>query len=378
MTFERILAVKLADFGDALLMTPALRALRAAYPGATIDALTTPGAADVYRHSGLVDEVLVFDKARYDGPGGWLRAPLVPFVLGRRLRARRYGAVALFHHLTTRAGAVKHAGLVLASGAPARAGLARPGAARAAFLNRRAADLGYDARHEVEAALAVAAALGAPAKDRSLAFVPGARAEARATALLATLDAGGPWVALHPGSGPYSPARRWLPERFAEVADGLAASGARVVLVGTPADGTADVAAQARAPVLDLTGRTDLPTLAAVLARMDLFVGNDSGVTHLATAMGTPVVAVFGPSNAIAWGPWWPETDAQGPPSPHRVVGLPLPCRPCMYRGHALGEPRGCPTRDCLTWLPSGRVLEAALDALARAGRSSTRLRAES
>jgi ADP-heptose:LPS heptosyltransferase len=126
----------------------------------------------------------------------------------------------------------------------------------------------------------------------------------------------------------------------------------------------------AAARACDLSGHTDLPTLAAVLERADLFVGNDSGVMHLAAAMGCPVVAVFGPSSAVAWGPWWPPAGAPpGDASPHRLVGLDLPCRPCLYTGHRLGDPRGCPTRDCLAWLGPDRVLAEARSVL-QAGRA--------
>ncbi len=391
----RLLAVKLADFGDALLTTPALGVIRRALPAARIDVLTTPIGAIAYRHVGLVDEILTFEKSAYDRPAAGLRRPLAPLGLGRVLRARRYDAVALFHHLTTRYGAVKHASLVLSTGAPIRAGLAWPGARRAWFLSHAAVDLGYDRAHVVESGLAVAGALLAalgmapeaiaaadPQAERRLTFVPGPAAEAAAERLL---SASGPWdraapaspggggrgplVAMHPGTGAYSPARRWSPAGFAEVAEGLAARGASVVVVGTAADGTSEMIARCRAPLRDLTGQTDLPTLAAVLGRMDLLVGNDSGVMHLATAMSTPVVAVFGPSNPVAWGPWWPGVDVAGrpSPSPHRVVALDLPCRPCFYVGHRLGAPQGCPTRDCLAWLPPARVLAPAIDALGAA-----------
>jgi ADP-heptose:LPS heptosyltransferase len=395
----RILAVKLADFGDALLTTPALRILRRGLPEAHIDVLTTAIGAVAYRHSGLVDEVMTFEKSAYDRPAAGLRRPFAPLRLGRELRERRYDGVALFHSLTTRYGAAKHAALTLSTGAPIRAGRARPGGRRGWFLTHAAPDLGYDRAHVVESDLAVAvallAALGLSPEaiaaadspgERRLAFTPGPEAEAAADALLAEIMAGSrqveipadaprtdspaarPLVAVHPGTGAYSPARRWTPEGFAAVIDGLIQDGARVVIVGTKADGTGEVFKRCRVPgaVLDLTGRTDLPTLGAVLARMDLVVGNDSGVTHLAVAMGAPVVAVFGPSNPVAWGPWWPGVDAAGHPaaSLHRVVALDLPCRPCFYVGHRLGSPQGCPTRDCLAWLPPARVLAAAREVL--------------
>lgn len=416
LSLQRILVVKLADFGDALLTTPALAALRRTYPDAVIDVLTTPGAAVVYRHSGLVDEVLTFQKGRYDRPARALLRPAGPLALGRRLRGRRYDAVVFFHHLTTRFGALKHALLALATGAPVRAGLAWPGAGRAWFLTHRALDVGFDRRHEVEHALAVVAAVGADGADeraeyieRRLVFVPDEKAEVAARVILSEAAANGRAlkgrVAIHPGCGPFSPARRWPAERFAAVAERLAESGWQVILVGTDADDTAAVRQACGAEVLDLTDLTDLPTLAALLRQVDLLIANDSGVMHLATAMSTPVLAIFGPSNPVAWGPWGAESGGLGVQDGslqdgrlqisvmqngvtqdgrmqdgrtqqgellhrvprHRVVALDgLPCRPCFYVGHRLGAPNGCPTRDCLTWLSAGEITRQALEMLNR------------
>lgn len=349
---ERVLAVKLADFGDALLTTPALAAARAAWPEARIDVLTTPGpAGDVFRRSGLVNRVWCLDKAPL---GGRPARRLVDFA--RSLRAERYDVVLLFHSLVTRRGAMKHAALVLATGAPVRAGLAGPARARSAFLTHRAEDRGYAAWHVLEANLAVLRSLDVPAPLRSPLFPVSASARLAAQALLADLPAGGRTIALHPGGGPYSLARRWPPERFARVADALAAQGHRVLLVGTAADDTAALRRLAAGPLLDLTDRTDLEVLGAVLEHCDLLVANDGGVMHLAAAVGTPVVALFGPTSPVAWGPW--------PPERHRVVRLDLPCQPCLYIGHRLGDPRGCPTRDCLAWLGPGPVLAAVHDIL--------------
>lgn len=383
---KRILVVKLADLGDALLATPALARLRRALPETEIEVLTTAAGAAAFRHTGdLVDAVLTFDKAAFDRPLAALLRPLAPLRLGRRLRRRRYAAVLLLHSLATRYGALKHAGLVLSCGAPVRVGPARADSRRAWFLSHRAPDPGFDGAHVVEthwrAAGRLLQALGQEAAEGSAlgaaapaiggpVFLPGPEAEARARALLEAAPAGGPWVAIHPGSGAFSPARRWRPEGFRAVADALAQAGARIVLVGTEADREPLLDGAARgAGWLDLIGRTELGTLAAVLARARLLVANDSGVGHLAAAMGTPVVAVFGPSNPVAWGPWWPGFDAEGRPasSPHRVVALDLPCRPCFYVGHRVGSPAGCPSRDCLAWLPPERVIAAALDLLADA-----------
>jgi heptosyltransferase-2 len=214
----------------------------------------------------------------------------------------------------------------------------------------------------VDAWLGVASALDAPDAGRHLAFAPGPEATHRGAALLASRPGHSVLVGLHPGGGPYSTARRWSAEGFAAVGTALAERGAGLVVVGRAGDETLEVARRLpAASTLDLTDRTpDLATLAAVLGHIDLLVTNDSGVMHLATAMGTAVVAVFGPSNPVAWGPW----HAGAGPSPHRVVALDLPCRPCLYVDHRLGAPDGCCTRDCLAWMPAERVLAAALDTL--------------
>jgi heptosyltransferase-2 len=269
--------------------------------------------------------------------------------------------VLLFHHLSTRTGAAKHAALVLATRAPVRAGLARVDGARGWFLTHRAPDRGWSGSHELEAGLAVAATVGAPPATRVLEFSPGAEAEARADALLGPGSRNG-HVAIHPGTGAYSPARRWSAAGFAAVARHVAVRGLTPVLVGGPDDPGHEVAALAGIELHDLTARTDLATLGAVLARCRALVANDGGVMHMAAAVGTPTVAIFGPSNPVAWGPW-PNGDA----SHHRVVALDLPCRPCFYVGHGLGSRHGCRTRDCLSWLGPEWVIRA-LDEVLDAG----------
>jgi heptosyltransferase-2 len=107
--------------------------------------------------------------------------------------------------------------------------------------------------------------------------------------------------------------------------------------------------------MLNLAGRTNIHETAALLERCDLFVGNDSGPMHIAALMGVPVVAIFGPSNSRAWGPYTPPMEQ----SKHRIVALDLPCMPCFYRHHSLGLREGCGPRPCLTQLPASAVLAA-------------------
>jgi len=352
-----ILAVKLADLGDGLLAVPALAYLRAALPpGGRLEVLSGRAAAPAFAQAGLVDAVHVLPSGTVARQG-----------LLSLLRRRRFDALVYLHSLVTPRGALKHRALASLIAAPLRVGLRHPSAWRSSFLSHGPADRGYGAWHVVESFEAVAAAavaalgLRAPMPwglaERGLRFAPGPGAEAAAAKLWAAWPQRRGWVALHPGGGAYSLARRWPAASFARLAEALAARGLGVALVGRRGDGTAAVAAACRAPLLDLTDACDLPTLAALLPRFMRLVSNDSGVLHLAVAMGLPVTGIYGPTCERSWGPWDPSPDGAGG---HRAVTIPdLPCRPCLYRGHALGDPRGCPTRDCLAWLTPERVLAA-------------------
>lgn len=365
---RRLLVVTVADMGDALLTAPALRALRSRFPAARIDVLTTPLGAAALRHRAPFDELLVLERNRFGGlrgavsPTGLLRS----FGLWRRLHSGRYDACVLLRHLTTPAGALKHAAIVLASGAPRRFGLDN---GRGWFLTDRVRDEGFGAWHEATYWLEVAALLGAlPVTNANDQLVPD-HERAAARTLLAALEGAGPLVAISPGSGAFAPARRWPVARFAEVAGSLAAAGARIVIVGgaeeAPLRHTMLSGLQGSRNVVDLGGKTSIDVLAGVLEACDMFVGNDSGVAHLAAAVGTPVTAIYGPTDPRAWGPYggeeWQvigrmpglELLASGP---HRVLWAPIACSPCIYREHRLGTPGGCPDRTCLQRTDSARV----------------------
>jgi len=158
----------------------------------------------------------------------------------------------------------------------------------------------------------------------------------------------GPFVAIHPGAA-YGSAKRWLPERFAEVADALAeAWGARVVVLGSPEEIALaqSVCAAMRGPALNLAGRTTTRDLMAVLAQASCLVCNDSGPMHVAAALGVPVVAVFGPTDPRRTAPWSPRA---------RVVRIEHDCSPCARRacdrGHA-----------CMLGVTAEAVIDAALE----------------
>ncbi|HEY0602527.1 MAG TPA: glycosyltransferase family 9 protein [Herpetosiphonaceae bacterium] len=368
-TPRRILVVTLADLGDALLTMPALQALRQSFPAARIVALTTPVGSAALRDQPL-DELIVFEKQCFNSPRALLQPDNLRYAahLWRRLRAEHFDACVILHHLTTWFGTLKYAALALASGANRRYGLDN---GRGFFLTDRVHDAGFGARHQAEYWIDLVGLLGAQARQTQ----PLTSTEAEQAAAEKLLGSRGqanlPLIALHPGSGAFAPARRWSPQRFAELADTLIEDGARIVLVGggEEADLRRAVLSQMRhaGSVIDVGGRTALGELAAVLQRCTLFVGNDSGLAHLAGSVGTPVVAIFGPTDPRAWGPYggepWQPLDGSRNgvevlhSGQHAALKANIACSPCIYRGHTLGTPQGCPDRTCLQRISVDQVL---------------------
>jgi lipopolysaccharide heptosyltransferase II len=361
-----ILVVKLAGIGDLLLATPALRALRATYPQARIDLLVTPDSAGLLNGWEVIDNIIVLDKYLFDSPQQIIKKPKTLLrlkELWQTLRAGHYDTVLLLHHLTLPFGRLKHQLLMRATGAKWRVGLDN---GHGWFLNVRVKDRGFGAMHEADYALAIAEAVGAVVKDRHLAL-PLSDVERQQARQIVYGAAGlddhlvGPLIALHPGSGGYSVARRWAPERFAQLADTLYHDfGGQVIILGGPEEKELhqNIISQIRSevPVRSLAGTGSIKTTAAILELVDVFVGNDAGVMHLAAAVGAPTVAIFSLSNADAWGPYTGEPNSKRA----KVVRLDLPCMPCFYSGHLLGTPEGCSTHDCITQLHVDPVAIAA------------------
>jgi ADP-heptose:LPS heptosyltransferase len=305
-----------------------------------------------------VDQLWVADKHQFDSLAGLARLPALAPLLAK-LRGQRYDHLLLLHHLTTVFGTAKYAALLAAIGAGRSIGLDN---GRGRFLDVRVPDSGFGDRHEVDYALEAAYAAGAVPLCEP-------RLEIALDGVVSPLP-NGSWIGLHAGGGAYSLARRWAVDDFVEVGRRLAEiAGAQLVLIG----GDADIEVHRRLSqeltgssgqhgglveqqLLDLTGQSSVKETAAALAGCRLLVSNDSGVAHLAAAVGTPVVAVFGPSNDRAWGPY--------PPEEHRVVRASLPCSPCFYRGKRLGTPQGCPGCECLQLVSPDMVVAAALELL--------------
>lgn len=305
---RRILIVRVDLIGDAVLSLPAVRALRRAYPQAEIDMLVPPPVAGVLAGHPDLTRVLVWN------PQVWRR----PLELLRSRNWRAAGDI-IFHLRAARYDLCVSVsgdwGSVLArlSGARRRVGYA--GEAYAGFMTDPVPGGRYlQRKHEVEYVLGLARAAGGIVADGdalpTLHVTPTGAAGARRILEQAGLLADGrPFVILHAGAQ-NGQAKRWPPIHWATLADRLTAElGARVALTGAPGDAplTAAIRRRAHQPIYDLTGQTTLPELVALLARCDLLVSGDSGPLHMACAVGTPVVGLYGPTDPAISGPLAPD-----------------------------------------------------------------------
>ncbi len=216
--------------------------------------------------------------------------------------------------------------------------------------------------HAVDRYLLVAEALGAarPTQPR-FDFIDRAEDRQAVEALLAAvgLATGAAWIAMNVSARWET--KRWPPQHFAEAADRLAdAQGLPIVFMGGPAERpeTRAVMARMRTKAVDLTGQTPVGLLPSLLRRAAVLVTNDSGPMHIAAAVGTPVVAMFGPTDPVKTGPYGPG---------HVVLSNPVECRPCFRR-----ECSRAVTLECLTGVTSEHVVRAVQQQLGRVGTSGS------
>ena len=332
---ERVLVVRLRSIGDTVLATPSLRALRRFVPRARIDVLLEDWVAPLLEGSADVDRVLSVRR----------KSQSSRLSVARRLRAEAYDVAYNLH------GGSTAALLVRATGARHRVGYADY--AYASLHNHAAppsAELwGREKTHSAEQQLALLGWTGVPVTDRPasrLAVLPEASATvARRLRAEAGLAEGQAFALVHPAAA--FDTKTWAAENFARVVEHLAARGLPSVAVTAPGEAPVidKVRARSASPLAGFTDLT-LPELTALASRSTLFVGNDSGVAHVAAAVGTPQVVVFGSSNVAHWRPW---TEA-----PAEVVREEMPCAPCP--GYTCAE---FDAPECIRRVPVSRVVAA-------------------
>jgi predicted lipopolysaccharide heptosyltransferase III len=331
MTPRNILAIKLRYLGDVLLATPTLQALKTAYPTARLTVVVNRGTEEILRANPDVDEILPLDRGSI--------TEQIRFVL--KLRRRRFDIVL---DLTD---GDRAAVLTWISGAGIRIGFN----AEERWTGRCYTTVvrGGEQAHRIERDLAALVPLGIEVHNRIPRLFLTPEDDARAEQLVGQLaiPTDRPWVVIQPGARYWFKA--WPPERFAALADRLNDRfGCQVLVGGSPQEAalTQAVVSQAKSQLLSIAGRSDVRTLAALLKRSLLFVGNDTGAMHIAAAVGTPVVGLFGPSNPIEWGPRGGRAE---------TIYKGLDCRICFHPTCRRGE------ENCMKLITVEEVMAAAM-----------------
>ena len=328
---RNILAIKLRYLGDVLLATPTLHALKVAFPEARLTVLVNRGTDDILRGNPHVDEILPLDR------GSILQQSR--FILD--IRRRRFDTVV---DLTD---GDRAAFLTWISGASVRIGFNAE--QRWTGHCYTTVVTGGAGAHRIERDLAALAPLGIEARDRTPQIWLGPEDVARVDQLAVQLGLAKDrsWVVIQPGARYWFKA--WPPQRFAEVADRLHDRfGCQILVAGSPQEAalTQAVVDHAKSPLLSIAGRSDVRMLAALLKRSTLFIGNDTGAMHIAAAVGTPVVGLFGPSNPLEWGPRGGRAE---------TIYKGLDCRICFHPTCLRGED------NCMKLITVEEVLAAAV-----------------
>ena len=331
-SLRSVLIIRYSALGDVVLATSVLDPLRERFPDARIEWVTSRA------YGPLLEGLPGLARVHRLGRGGVREA----VELAVKLRGRFDIAIDLQNKVKSAivARAAGRRQLVFRRRTPGQAALALLGV-DSPVRGPRATQLFAD----------VLRPLGMDRPGRTQVALP---ADARDAAAAALAGARRPRVAVAPGASQAT--KLWPAERFAEVANALSAQGASIVLAGGgpgDAEALARFRAACRAPIEGDLTHLPVEGLAAGLAAVDLLVACDSGPVHLASAVGTPVLAVFGPTSKERW----------GPPPPGRAVGLAIDCAPCSNHGGAR-----CPRKHhrCMVDLDARTVTDEARAMLAR------------
>ena len=326
--------------GDAIMALPALHAVRSRFPDAQITILARPYVAAIYKNQHVCDHMMFVDD----------KSDVVS-----ELRARKFDAALLLQN------AFQAAWFVWRAGIPERIGYARDG--RRLLLTKavpvpRAGEIPAHEQYYYLELLRRAGWLDTLPNESFIKLDVPEENRQRAAEFLFSAGVNPDNLRIAIGAGAsYGSAKCWPPDRFAELANRLRGqSGVDVILFGTPAEAAVSsaIAARMRCPPIDLTGKTSIADLPALLSQCHLFIGNDSGAMHVAAAVGLSVVAVFGPTDPFG----------TAPVTPHCTIVQEKPyCSPCFLRR--------CPTdHRCMT-----RITPSAVESAARHWISSTEVR---
>lgn len=304
--------------GDAIMALPALRAVRSKFPQAEIAILARPYVADIYRDQEICNRLIAYDsQAKHQGIFGREQ-------LAAELRAQKFDLALLLQN------AFDAAWLAWRAAVPERVGYARDG--RSFLLTKpipvpRTGEIPPHERFYYLELVRRAGWVHSLPNDSFIALHVSEASRRRAEEFLCQsgVRSGSLRIAIGAGAS-YGSAKCWPPSRFATLANQLqSASDAEVILFGTAAEAavTRAISYELRRPPIDLTEKTSIADLPALLAQCHVFIGNDSGAMHVAAGVGLPVVAVFGPTDPYGTAPVTPRCT---------IVQQRPYCSPCFLR----------------------------------------------
>lgn len=340
---RRLLVVRLDNVGDVVLLTPALRALRAALPDAHVTLLASPAGEQVGPLlRPWVDEVIGVRSLWQDVSGALPFDPAREFALIHQMAAGAYDAAVISSSFSQSPHPPAYACYL--AGIPIRAALSPDFAG--GVLSHPVPPT-PDGTHQADRGLALVTALGAPSVGKDLALRVPAEAAVTATRTLADAGVTGGFCVAAPGAS--CPSRRYDPDRFVRVVAQLAAQTARpVVVVGGPREVELAQAVASAPAVVSIAGQTSVPELAAVIDRAAVVIANNSAPLHLAEALDRPVVALYSGAER--------ESEFRPRRAPLRLLRRPTACTPCRTFA--------CPYQlECLDLDPED-VVRAALSLL--------------
>ncbi len=345
-----IVAIRLDNIGDVLMLGPALRAVKESSPRARLTLLGTPGGTTAAPLLPWIDDVMVWRPVWQDVGG---RIPLDPAreqAQVAELAARGFDAALVFTSFSQTPHVPGY--VCYLAGIPLRAGESKEFGGSTLTTELQGAP---DELHQVERNLRLVERLGFTVRDRRLVACIGDEARAAATRILCDLglDVAAPYVVIHPGAS--AAARRYPAARFGAVADLLTRQGWQVLITGVEREAATVAEVAAWAPgARALVGATTLPEYGALVEGAAAVVCNNSLPLHLADALRTPLVALFSGTDLEEQ---WRPRDA-----PARLLRRPTPCQPCHLFTCPIGQP-------CLDVAPEEVVAAVAEVAAAQASR---------
>jgi predicted lipopolysaccharide heptosyltransferase III len=312
---RNLLLIKLRYIGDVLLATPTLRAIKAAWSDVRVTMMVNRGTEDVLSGNPDVDEILVLDKGSLAAQGRLIAD----------LRRRRFDTVIDFTD------GDRSAFLSWVSGAPVRIGFNDEHRWRGKWYTHVVQSV-PGVRHRIDRDLEALKPISIQAGSKNPQLWLTSEEANSADQLLDQLGVqrSQSIVVLQPGARYWFKA--WPPERFAELADRLISQHSCQVLIGGSHQDIEigqQIRQMAKSSPIIMAGRTTIKQFAAIVKKSALFVGSDSGAMHIASAVGTPVVALFGPSSPAEWGPRGGATE---------VIYKGLDCRVCFHPTCQRGE----------------------------------------